>query len=113
MSLTAIIITVIVIIGFIIWSIRKITERNRINRLSEEKKQGENLRLKEITRLRTEERISQNQKDRILRAEQETNAVKAKEERDRREKELMQKIENRKKREAEEKQRKAGDEKVV
>ena len=105
MFLTFIIITVI-IIGFIIWYNRKIAEKNRLNCISEEKRQRENLRLEEREKFRTEERASKNQEERGLRAEQEANAGKAREERDSREKALRQKISDRKKHEAEEGQRK-------
>ena len=113
MSLTFIMATVIIIIGFIIWRNRKIAEKNRIKRISEERQRGENCRLEEKKRLRTEERVSRNQEERKLRVEQEANAVKAREERDSREMELRQKIRDRKKHELEEEQRKAGDKKIA
>ena len=111
MSLTFTILAVIIIIGFMIWRNRKIAERNRINHISEEKRQGENLKLEEKIRLRAEEGVSKNQEERKLRAEQETNTGKAIEERDSREKELRQKISDRKKHELEEEQRKTEEKK--
>ncbi len=112
MSLPVIIMTVIIIIGFIIWYVRIIAERDRINLISEEKKRGENLRLEERKRLRTEERISKNQEERKLREEQNANADSLREEKDSKERELRQKIEDRKKHEAVEEQRKAENKKI-
>jgi uncharacterized protein YpmB len=111
MSLTGIIITVIAIIWFVVWYNRKITVKNRMQRISEEKHQAEKIMAEERNRLRTEERVSNFQKERSLRVEQEANAGKVREERDNREKELRQKIEDRKKHESEEAKRKVEDKK--
>lgn len=104
MSLKFILITAIIIAGFILWNkwySRRITERNRENRISDEIREKENLRLEERQKLRTEEKTSKDKEERRIRAEQEADVTKIRAERDSKEKELRQKIADRKKDEAE------------
>ncbi|MFA5145374.1 MAG: hypothetical protein WC723_05170 [Candidatus Omnitrophota bacterium] len=103
MFLALIIITAVIVIWFVIGYNRGVAERNRINHISKERQQGENARLEEKRRIKAEERASEDQEERKLRIELEANVNKVREGRDLREKELRQKIEDRKKREAEDK----------
>jgi hypothetical protein len=107
MSVIVIIITVAVIIWFIILYGRKTKEKSRLNRIVEEKRQDDELRLEVRKRIRTDENAAKNQEERDLRLEQEANQGKIREDRDSRERELRQKISDRKKHESEEGQRKA------
>jgi len=112
MSLQFILIAALIIAGFVIWNkwyARRITERNRENRISDQIRQEENARLEERQKLRTEERATKDKAERKVRLEQEADLVKIREERDSKENELRQKIADRKKDEAEEEKRKAED----
>jgi len=104
MSLQFILIAAIIIAGFIMWNkwyTRRITERNRENRISDDRQREENLRLEERQKLRAEEKASKDKEERRVRTEQEADVSKIREERDAKEKELRQKIADRKKDEAE------------
>jgi len=104
MSFQLILIIALIVAGFIIWNkwyTRRMVERNRENRISDESQQRESLRLEERQKLRTEEKATKDKEERRVRAVQEADLIKIKEERDSQEKELRQKIADRKKDEAE------------
>ena len=104
MSLQFILIIAMIIAGFIIWNkwyARRTAEKNRVDRISDESQQRESLRLEERQKLRAEEKATKDKEERKVRAGQEADLIKIKEERDSQEKELRQKIADRKKDEAE------------
>lgn len=104
MSLQFILIIAMIIAGFIIWNkwyTRRTAEKNRVDRISDESQQRESLRLEERQKLRAEEKATKDKEERRVRAGQEADLIKIKEERDSQEKELRQKIADRKKDEAE------------